>query len=257
MGRPASSPMEGKTLDMVVLLFSGEQREQLLQGITSNTLDASQNAFLDRMGKIVAFFFQKRSPEGVYAAVARPVVQRLESHLAPYLRLSKAQMRNTGLKAIHVLEEPPGLSIPLRVGWLALTAEMPGLEELSDEVYDALRIEHGISLQGRDFDDEMLLETNWDDAVSYTKGCYLGQEIICRVHSLGAPAKKLVRAAFSTLPEGVTYQGRPAGELRSSAFSPRLNKYVAFIALQRGATGVDGGELLDVAPGSGGKLRML
>ncbi|MBS3165117.1 hypothetical protein J4439_06825, partial [Candidatus Woesearchaeota archaeon] len=87
--------MEGKTLDMAVLLFSGEQREQLLQGMTSNTLDASQNAFLDRMGKIVAFFFQKRSPEGVYAAVARPVVQRLESHLAPYLRLSKAQMRNT------------------------------------------------------------------------------------------------------------------------------------------------------------------
>ena len=41
-------------------------------------------------------------------------------------------------------------------------------------------------------------ETNLDDAVSYTKGCYVGQEIIVRIKHRGHPAKKLTGLRFET-----------------------------------------------------------
>jgi folate-binding protein YgfZ len=53
--------------------------------------------------------------------------------------------------------------------------------------YDAWRIEHGIPVQPFDIDDttipqEAELEV---DAVSFTKGCFLGQELVCRIDSRG------------------------------------------------------------------------
>ena len=41
-------------------------------------------------------------------------------------------------------------------------------------------------------------ETNLDDAVSYTKGCYVGQEIIVRIKHRGHVAKKLTGLRFET-----------------------------------------------------------
>src|SRR6185369_15391649 len=53
---------------------------------------------------------------------------------------------------------------------------------VSKEVAEILRIEAGIARYGVDMDEtNVVTETNLDDAVSYTKGCYLGQEIIVRI----------------------------------------------------------------------------
>src|SRR5205823_3018837 len=60
--------------------------------------------------------------------------------------------------------------------------------------YNAARIEGGRPIFGIDFDDSILpAETGqFDRAVSLTKGCYLGQEIVARMHARGQVARQLV-----------------------------------------------------------------
>src|SRR5204862_2673199 len=55
------------------------------------------------------------------------------------------------------------------------------------EAYDAWRIERGIPAQPDDIDDKTIpQEAELErDAVSFTKGCFLGQELVCRIDSRG------------------------------------------------------------------------
>ena len=63
---------------------------------------------------------------------------------------------------------------------------------ISDELYEVLRIENGIPKYGIDMDEETVVpELNFDGMISYEKGCYIGQEVIARIHFRGKPAKQL------------------------------------------------------------------
>jgi folate-binding protein YgfZ len=76
-----------------------------------------------------------------------------------------------------------------------------GAIEISDELYETLRIENGVPKYGVDMDETtVVLETGIDEAVSFTKGCYLGQEIIARIHFRGHVAKKLTGLLLSGSP---------------------------------------------------------
>ena len=76
-----------------------------------------------------------------------------------------------------------------------------GAVEISDELYETLRIENGAPKYGVDMDETtVVLETGIDEAVSFTKGCYLGQEIIARIHFRGHVAKKLTGLVFNSPP---------------------------------------------------------
>ena len=60
------------------------------------------------------------------------------------------------------------------------------------QAQNILRVEAGMPRYGSDFsDDNLLLEVALEDAVSFTKGCYLGQEVIERIRSRGHINKKL------------------------------------------------------------------
>ena len=58
---------------------------------------------------------------------------------------------------------------------------------VSDESWNALRIEARVGRWGVDFDERVLPHEAWldEDAVSFTKGCFLGQEVVCRIDSRG------------------------------------------------------------------------
>jgi folate-binding protein YgfZ len=62
-----------------------------------------------------------------------------------------------------------------------------GARECSDEAYEALRIEEGVPRQGLDLDEKTIPQEAFleRDAVSFTKGCFLGQELVCRIDSRG------------------------------------------------------------------------
>ncbi len=94
------------------------------------------------------------------------------------------------------------------------------------EAYEILRIEAGIpEVVVEILDDSLPLEVGLKPAVSFSKGCYIGQEIIARMESRGRLAKELmgVRAESALGPGDVILQGgRNAGRVTSAAISPRL-----------------------------------
>jgi tRNA-modifying protein YgfZ len=96
-----------------------------------------------------------------------------------------------------------------------------------------VRIENGRPRYGEDIRDTSLVqETQQMHAVSFTKGCYLGQEIVERVRAQGHVNKKLVRlevaGAEPPAPGAkLTAAGAEAGEVTSSVYSPALGKAVA------------------------------
>ena len=69
----------------------------------------------------------------------------------------------------------------------------------SPELLETARIEGGMPRFGIDFTPENIpLEAGLKEwAISFTKGCYVGQEVICRIDSMGSPKRRLVRLASS------------------------------------------------------------
>ena len=91
--------------------------------------------------------------------------------------------------------------------------------------YQALRIEAGIPEADKEITEERIpLEVGLDDMISFTKGCYIGQEIIARLDSRGGLARKMVGLRLAKpAPEGseVFQNGGAIGTLTSVARSPR------------------------------------
>lgn len=113
-----------------------------------------------------------------------------------------------------------------------------GACEVGEAAFEIARIEAGVPREGVDAGEEyIILESELETAVSYTKGCYLGQEVIARIHWRGQPAKRLRGFLIEggTLPGRSTEliavdgqaAGRRVGELTSSAQSLALNRKIA------------------------------
>jgi aminomethyltransferase len=101
---------------------------------------------------------------------------------------------------------------------------LAGLTPIDEELYDYLRIEAGRPCFGRELTlDYIPLEAGlWDD-VSFSKGCYTGQEIIARMESRGKLAKRLTRlrpASPVSAGAEIVANGRPVGTITSAAAGP-------------------------------------
>ena len=99
------------------------------------------------------------------------------------------------------------------------------------EAWEIARVEAGRPEWGLDIDDSTIpQEANFDElhAISYTKGCYVGQETVARVHFRGHVNKHLrgIHAAgLDAPPTGATLHdatGQPVGDVRTAVRSPRL-----------------------------------
>jgi folate-binding protein YgfZ len=98
-----------------------------------------------------------------------------------------------------------------------------GLIQLAAGDLELLRIQPGITAVPRDIGpDDLPNEGGLDtDAISYTKGCYLGQEVMARLKSMGQVRRRLLRVSGPGAPPAVPaalYHGtKKMGELRSVA----------------------------------------
>lgn len=98
--------------------------------------------------------------------------------------------------------------------------------ELGPEVAEALRIEAGQARFGVDATpDHMPTEVGYEDAVSYSKGCYMGQEILERMRSRGVRTRALRVLEFEgeaapPTPAAVEKDGAEVGTLTSAAALP-------------------------------------
>ncbi len=129
----------------------------------------------------------------------------------------------------------------------ALPAEYQSLAEIDLDTFDVIRIERGVPKFLADMNEDTIpLEAGIEDrAISFTKGCYVGQEIIVRVTHRGGGrvARKLVRwhahdsASVVPMPESPISQAtKHIGRVTSAAFSPAMEKVVGLGYVHRDFT---------------------
>jgi folate-binding protein YgfZ len=96
-----------------------------------------------------------------------------------------------------------------------------GLDEVTPAEIETWRIHQGIARMGADFGPDALpAEAGLEDAIDFTKGCFLGQESVAKVRNLGHPPRILVpvRSGTAILPGApVLAHGVTVGEVTSAA----------------------------------------
>ncbi len=101
-----------------------------------------------------------------------------------------------------------------------------GAQPLGQIAYECLRVEAGYGAYGRELSlDYIPLETGLWDAISFTKGCYVGQEIIARMESRNRITRHLCGLKLNgrvDAPRTLAVAGKDAGNLTSVVESPRL-----------------------------------
>jgi len=169
----------------------------------------------------------------------------------------------TIMRASHTGED--GFDVVIdssRKAELQQALEDAGAQAIGEDTFEILRVEAGIARFGRDLDETNVVpETNLDEAVSYTKGCYVGQEIIVRIKHRGHPAKKLTGLRFETdqqIEPGAVIrstENQEIGRVTSAVISPRLGSiglgYVRYEYLAEG-TRVVVGDGIDATIGING-----
>ena len=224
--------------DRAVLELTGDDRVAFLQGLVSNDVTqaapghAVWAALLTPQGKWLADFFihfnghfdAPRLLLDVEADQAAMLVQKLTR----YRLRAKVAVGPTALAVYAGWDEPmrPGAVPDPRLaaaGW-RLLAPAPLPETASADAYDRHRLRLGLPGGSRDMDAEKttLLEAGFAElnGVSWTKGCYMGQELTARTKYRGLLKRRLVPVAVvGPLPARgtpVTHDGADVGDMRSS-----------------------------------------
>jgi len=173
----------------------------------------------------------------VQGSKANDVVRAVLGDNAAVIEANKVCRANdvTVIRASHTAEVGFDLLVNVEQAtglWDALRAA--GAQPVGYEALEILRIEAGVPRYGVDMDEtNVVTETGLDEAVSYTKGCYVGQEIIARIKYRGHVAKKLSGLLFAEglkADAGATIRstdGKEIGRITSSTYSPHLRRAIA------------------------------
>jgi aminomethyltransferase len=108
-----------------------------------------------------------------------------------------------------------------------------GIPQATPEEARIVRLENGVPRYGEDITERYLVqETQALHAVHFSKGCYLGQEIVERIRSRGQVHRLLAPVQLEGVvppPPGtkLAADGNPVAEITSAAYSPALHKVVA------------------------------
>jgi folate-binding protein YgfZ len=144
-----------------------------------------------------------------------------------------------------------GLARYLVVGVDREDLERAGARPVGSLAFDAVRIEAGEPVMGRDLDEKTIPQESGlvPEAVSFTKGCYLGQELVARIDSRGHVNRVLRGIVVGTNvlpPENAELfaDGAPVGRITSLAESLTLRAPVGLALVRR-----------EVEPGSRVEIR--
>jgi folate-binding protein YgfZ len=158
-------------------------------------------------------------------------------------RVSTARFRDgevTLLHATHTAEDGFDLLIvngEANALWAALVEA--GARPAGFDALEVLRVEAGLPRYGVDASESNVVLEVVDEAesVSYTKGCYTGQEIIARIHWRGHVAKRLTGIildgdAEPPMDAVIKSEEREVGRITSIVFSPRLRHQIALAVIR-------------------------
>ena len=222
--------------DRTVLAVGGEDRVAFLQGLVSNDVTLASPgraiwaALLTPQGKWLADFFVMSDGERLLLDLSGAHASLVAGKLGRFRLRSRVTIEPCGL-AVHAGwdGEPPAGLVGGRDERLAgagfrllADARLAVNAEASD--YDRHRLLLGLPDGARDLEPEksLLLEAGFDElnGVSWTKGCYMGQELTARTRYRGLLKRRLVPVTASgALPAAGTALmagEREAGTMRSS-----------------------------------------
>lgn len=122
------------------------------------------------------------------------------------------------------------------------TIEQAGGVPMNPAAFEQARIEAGWPWYGVDISEQNLAPEVGRDAqaISYTKGCYLGQETIARIDALGHVNRSLVGVLFTgtEIPSAglaLAHAGQEVGQVTSAAWSPKRSAPLALAYVRRGS----------------------
>lgn len=179
------------------------------------------------------------SVQGAHAnSIVNQILGVEAASLAPYHggRFAYQGSTFTVMRATHTGED--GFDVFIDAASASLLFDKlidAGAHPAGYDTLEILRIEAGIPRHGTDINDtNIVLEAGNEEAVSYAKGCYIGQEIIARIHWRGHVAKQLAGVRLETSvplkPDTKLYSttdDKEAGRITSATISPALNRTVA------------------------------
>lgn len=157
----------------------------------------------------------------------------IAGHRALVLRTS-----HTGEIGFDILVPSPALSDVW--DFVLLKGQFHSLIPVGLQALESLRVEAGIPAYGIDLDEtNMMLEAGLTDAVSFTKGCYTGQEAVAMATYRGHVSKKLSGLVLisDTLPARGTIvkkDDKEIGYITSSVWSPSLGSPIALAFIKYG-----------------------
>ncbi len=222
--------------DRGVIEVSGEDRVNFLQGLVSNDVTgalpgkAVWAALLTPQGKWLADFFIVADGDRLLLDCERAQVASLLQRLSRYRLRSKVALRHAEELCIYVAwDDAPAVEAIVaadprlpEAGWRIL-ASLPLPATALEIDFDRHRLALGLPDGSRDLEAEktVLLEAGFDElhGVSWSKGCYMGQELTARTKYRGLVKRRLVPVDVAgPLPEPgtpVMRDGTEVGTIRS------------------------------------------
>jgi folate-binding protein YgfZ len=202
--------------DRSVILIQGEDRYSFLQGLITNDIDQLAEkrllytAMLTPQGKFLFDFFISEDEQGVLLDCLTEIKDQLVKKLTQYKLRSRVTIEEVSdryaIYSLHNCAPQSAFTIDPRCRHLGyrifvkrgqedmILGDIPRL--LTRDTYEHLRLSLGIPEAIKDIIPEksIPLECGFDqlNAISWTKGCYLGQELTARTHYRGVVRKQLL-----------------------------------------------------------------
>lgn len=211
----------GRTIDLVTVLHGAERTVLVgLPGRAERLRDWLQRHIFFQDQVTLEIPESGWSLWGLYGPQAREVAAELGYADAG----SRQFTRVDGAYLWPVSAPTRGVLALFHTQELAQRLSQHGGDEAARRAYEALRIEAGVPAADREIrDDSIPLEVGLRQAIDFSKGCYVGQEIIARMDSRGQLAKQLVGLRFESEvePETSLRRGdRAVGRVTSVTYSP-------------------------------------
>ncbi len=245
------STLGGRVVNRAVVHVVGADAERFLQGQLSQDLAGMAPGgsrwalLLEPTGKVTALLRCTRTDDAFLLDVEAGFGEAVRERLARFLLRTAATVEATTWSMAEV-RGPRSAALAAPAGVLVLDPAWPGVEgvdllapdvELPGDVpavdadaVAALRIEAGVPRLGAELTGDTIPAEGGaaliERTVSFTKGCFTGQELVARIDSRGGnvphPVRALVLAAPVAVGDAILADGAPVGHVTSTAVSPRL-----------------------------------
>jgi tRNA-modifying protein YgfZ len=247
----------------------GPDAGKFLQGLITNDIEKAQGTgaihagLLSPQGKILFDFLVVRAGDGFLIDVAQDKAGELVQRLLFYRLRAQVEIAEEPTLAVAaawggITERPDGAIVYAdpRLAVLGLRALLPKGSDLTtlgcvaapDADYHAFRISQGVPEGGRDFafGEAFPHEALFDqlNGVDFTKGCYVGQEVVSRMEHRGTARRRIVpvegEAGLPASGTSIEADGVPIGTLGSVSGASGL----ALIRLDRAQAALADGKVL-------------